>query len=174
APGRRLPEGQKLIVGVVWFPPGETSNLPAWQHEIDATLRRFGLQPLGWRRVPVDESALGAKAREARRDVWQVLIGEGMVPDDDLTRALFAVKQHLERWFRDLYIPSLSPSTLVYKALATGAQLRRYYPDLVDPALTSDVAVFHRRYSTNTFSNWYLAQTFRLLCHNGEINTIKA
>jgi glutamate synthase domain-containing protein 2/glutamate synthase domain-containing protein 1/glutamate synthase domain-containing protein 3 len=174
APGRRLPDGHQLIVGVIYFPPGEESNLPAWQLEIDATLRRHGLQPLGWRQVPVDESALGARARASRRDVWQVLIGEGMVADEELPRALYEVKRHLERWFRDLYIPSLSPSTVVYKALATGDQLRRYYPDLADPALESDVAVFHRRYSTNTFSNWYLAQCFRTLCHNGEINTIKA
>jgi glutamate synthase domain-containing protein 1 len=174
APGRRLPDGHRLIVGVIFFPHGEDNNLPAWQHEIDATIRRRGLQPLGWRRVPVDETALGQKARESRRDVWQVLIGEGMVPDEELTRALYDVKHHLERWFRDLYIPSLSPRTLVYKALATGPQLRRYYADLRDPQLTTDVAVFHRRYSTNTFSNWYLAQTFRTLCHNGEINTIKA
>ncbi len=174
APGRRLPAGHRLIVGVVFFPPGEESNLPAWQHEIDATIRRRGLMPLGSRRVPVDQNGLGQKARASRREVWQVLVGEGMVPEDELARALFDVKHHLERWFRDLYIPSLSPKTLVYKALATGNQLRRYYSDLADPSLTSDVAVFHRRYSTNTFSNWYLAQTFRTLCHNGEINTIKA
>ena len=174
APGRRLPEGHQLIVGVIYFPPGEESNLPPWQLEIDATLRRHGLQPLGWRRVPVDDDALGARARASRRDAWQVLIGEGMVTDEELPRALYEVKRHLERWFRDLYVPSLSPSTLVYKALATGAQLHRYYPDLADAALESDVAVFHRRYSTNTFSNWYLAQCFRTLCHNGEINTIKA
>ncbi|HEY7958016.1 MAG TPA: hypothetical protein VII38_22095, partial [Polyangia bacterium] len=173
-PGRRLPDGHRLVVGVLYFPPGEESNLPAWQQEIDATLRRHGLQPLGWRRVPTDESALGAKARASRRDVWQILIGEGMVPDEELGRALYSVKHHLERWFRDLYLPSLSASTVVYKALATGDQLRRYYPDLRDPELESDLAIFHRRYSTNTFSNWYLAQTFRLLCHNGEINTIKA
>jgi glutamate synthase (ferredoxin) len=174
APGRRLPDGHQLIVGVIWFPPGEESNLPPWQLEIDATLRRRGLAPLGWRRVPVDESALGVKARESRREPWQVLIGEGMVVGEELPRALYEVKHHLERWFRDLYVPSMAPTTLVYKALATGAQLRRYYPDLADPLLTSDVAVFHRRYSTNTFSNWYLAQCFRTLCHNGEINTIKA
>jgi glutamate synthase domain-containing protein 2/glutamate synthase domain-containing protein 1/glutamate synthase domain-containing protein 3 len=174
APGRRLPENHRLIVGVIFFPPGEDSNLPAWQHEIDATLRRRGLQPLGWRRVPVDERALGAKARESRREPWQVLIGEGMVPHDALAKTLYEVKHHLERWFRDLYVPSLSPLTLVYKALATGTQLLRYYPDLADRELTTDVAVFHRRYSTNTFSNWYLAQCFRTLCHNGEINTIKA
>ncbi len=174
APGRRLPDDHRLIVGVIYFPPGEESNLPAWQLEIDATLRRHGLQPLGWRHVPVDDGVLGAKARASRRDTWQVLIGEGMVAEEELARSLFDVKHHLERWFRDLYIPSLSSSTMVYKALATGDQLRRYYPDLTDPALSSDVAVFHRRYSTNTFSNWYLAQCFRMLCHNGEINTIKA
>jgi glutamate synthase domain-containing protein 2/glutamate synthase domain-containing protein 1/glutamate synthase domain-containing protein 3 len=178
-PGRRLPDGHRLIVGVIFFPLGEEANLPAWQHEIDATLRRHGLAPLGWRRVPIDDSALGAGARAAARDVWQVLIGEGMVApsDDALGRALFLVKHHLERWFRDLYVVSLSPHTLVYKALATGAQLERLYPDLADSstgAMASDVAVFHRRYSTNTFSNWYLAQCFRTLCHNGEINTIKA
>src|SRR5258706_4970679 len=176
APGRRLPEGRRLVVGVIFFPLGEEANLPAWQHEIDATLRRHGLAPLGWRHVPVDDSALGAGARASRRDVWQVLIGEGMVPpsDDELGRALFSVKHHLERWFRDLYVASLSPHTLVYKALAPGAQLERLYPALADPSLASDVAVFHRRYSTNTFSNWYLAQCVRSLCHNGDINTIKA
>jgi len=173
-PGRRLPEGHRLTVGVIFFPLGEESNLLGWQHEIDATLRRRGLQPLGWRRVPVDESAVGARAHTSRRDVWHLLIGEGMVPDEDLPRALYEVKHQIERWFRDLYIPSLSPSTLVYKALATGEQLRRYYPDLVDPELKAEWAVFHRRYSTNTFSNWYLAQCFRTMCHNGEINTIKA
>jgi len=88
APGRRLPEGHRLAVGVLFFPAGETPNLPHWQHEIDATLRRRGLTPLGWRRVPVDESVLGKKAHESRRDVWQLLIGEGMVPDEELARFL--------------------------------------------------------------------------------------
>jgi hypothetical protein len=81
---------------------------------------------------------------------------------------------HIERTFRDVYLPSFSPRTLVYKALATGDQLARYYRDLTDPDLTTDLVVYHRRYSTNTFSNWYLAQPFRTLGHNGEINTIKA
>ena len=172
APGKRLPNGHALIVGVIFFPLGESTNLPHWQHEIDAQLRRRGLQPLGWRHVPVDESVLGQKARASQRDIWQVLIGEGMVHEEELDRALFEVKSHIEGWFRDLYIPSWSARTIVYKALATGEQLGRYYPDL--NRISSDVAVFHRRYSTNTFSNWYLAQCFRSLCHNGEINTIKA
>ena len=174
APGRRLPEGQHLAVGMLFFPVGEGSNLPHWQREIDATLRRHGLLPLGWRHVPVEPEALGAKAIASRRDIWQVLVGEGMVPVEDLPPTMFRVKALLERQVRDLYVASFSPDTLVYKALATGAQLERFYPDLRDPALRTGAVIFHRRYSTNTFSNWYLAQAFRTLCHNGEINTIKA
>ncbi len=174
APGRRLPAGHRLSVGMLFLPPAEPGNVPHWQHEIDAAARRRGLAPLGWRRVPVDETALGRSARAARREPWQLLLGEGMVPKEDLPRALYELKHHIERWLRDLYVVSLSPDTLVYKALCTGPQLARYYLDLVDPELRSRLCVFHRRYSTNTFSNWYLAQCFRTLCHNGEINTIKA
>ncbi|MFL5319716.1 MAG: hypothetical protein ACJ790_08665, partial [Myxococcaceae bacterium] len=173
APGRRLPEGQQLSVGVMFFPRGEQSNLPHWQREIDALLRRHGLQPLGWRHVPVDPSALGAKAEASRREIWQVLVGEGMVAVEDLPAAMFRVKALLERQVRDVYVASFSARTLVYKALTTGEQLVRFYKDLSDPTFRSESAVFHRRYSTNTFSNWYLAQTFRTLGHNGEINTIK-
>ncbi|MEJ7734089.1 MAG: glutamate synthase-related protein, partial [Polyangiaceae bacterium] len=174
APGRHLPDDQALVVGVLFFPIGEDHNLRHWQREIDATLRRAGLAPLGWRHVPVDEEALGEKARLSRRDVWQVLLGEGMVAHEDLPRTLWKVKAELERQVRDLYVASLSARTLVYKALATGEQLTRFYKDLRDPELRAEAAVFHRRYSTNTFSNWYLAQAFRTLAHNGEINTIKA
>ncbi len=174
APGRRLPEGAGLSVGVLFFPAGEQGNLPHWQREIDALLRRHGLMPLGWRRVPVDDRVLGRQAFASRRDVWQVLMGEGMVRREDLPATLWKVKARLEQSIRDLYIASFSAKTLAYKALATGEQLRRFYADLRDPELTTEAAIFHRRYSTNTFSNWYLAQVFRTLCHNGEINTIKA
>ncbi len=174
APGRRLPQGAQLSVGVLFFPAGEQGNLPHWQREIDSLLRRHGLMPLGWRRVPVDDRVLGRQAFASRRDVWQVLIGEGMVRAEDLPATLWKVKARLEQSIRDLYIASFSARTLAYKALATGEQLRRFYTDLRDPELTAEAVVFHRRYSTNTFSNWYLAQVFRALCHNGEINTIKA
>jgi glutamate synthase domain-containing protein 2/glutamate synthase domain-containing protein 1/glutamate synthase domain-containing protein 3 len=174
AHGRRLPDDSELSVGVVFFPAGENSNVPHWQHEIDGILRRHGLLALGWRAVPVDETAIGRRAWESRRDIWHCLVGEGMVPREHLAHAMYRVKAEIERTFRDVYLPSWSARTLVYKALATGEQLARFYPDLRDPTLETDVVVFHRRYSTNTFSNWYLAQVFRLLCHNGEINTIKA
>jgi glutamate synthase domain-containing protein 1 len=174
APGRALPTGHHLSVGVFFFPGWAKAHLPKWQHDIDAILRKFGLMPLGWRHVPVDESALGRQARESRPDIWQLLMGEGMVPYEDLPNAMFRAKAVIEQQFRDLYIASFSPTTMVYKALATGEQLLNFYPDLADPDLKTEVVVFHRRYSTNTFSNWYLAQVFRTLCHNGEINTIKA
>ncbi len=173
AHGKHLPADEQLSVGVVFFPVGE-SPLSAWQSEIDGILRREGLTPLGWRRVPIDESALGRSARESRRDIWQVLIGEGLVPKKKLALAMWQAKHRIETSMRDVYLPSFSPKTLIYKGLCTGQQLPAFYPDLKDPALTTDAVIFHRRYSTNTFSNWYLAQPFRLLGHNGEINAVKA
>ncbi|MBI3071927.1 MAG: alpha-hydroxy-acid oxidizing protein [Deltaproteobacteria bacterium] len=174
APGRHLPDGEPLAVGVAFFPRGEATNLPGYQREIDRALRQEGLSPLGWRRVPVAPDALGARAREASREIWQVLIGEGMRSAVDFAPTLFRVKATLEAQFRELYLASFAPRVVVYKALATGHQLARFYEDLVNPSLRARVAIFHRRFSTNTFSNWYLAQPFRLLGHNGEINSIAA
>ena len=174
APGKRLPAQDALGVGAFFFPFGEGQNAPPLQARIDALLRRQGLAPLGWRRVPVVPEALGAQARASQREPWQLLIGQGMLPPNDLSRAYFKVKAEVERQFPALYVASLQPRTVVYKALATGPQLQRYYPDLQDPSLATDLVTFHRRYSTNTLSNWALAQPFRVLAHNGEINTIKA
>ena len=174
AAGKRLPERDELGVGMIFFPFGENQNAPPLQGRIDALLRRHGLAPLGWRRVPCDPGALGVRARESQRESWQLLIGQGMLPASDLARAYFRVKAEIERQLPALSVVSLQPRSLVYKALATGPQLGRYYRDLIDPAHRTDLVVFHRRYSTNTLSNWALAQPFRMLAHNGEINTIKA
>ena len=175
APGRRLPDGHHLSVGVLFFPMGESSNLPHWQHEIDAILRRHGLTPLGWRHVPTDESVLACRgpSSPARRLASSGRRGNGR-DRRFAADAAARLAPALERQIRDLYIASFSPRTLVYKALASAEQFRRFYPDLRDPELRTDAVIFHRRYSTNTFSNWYLAQVFRILGHNGEINTIKA
>ena len=174
AAGKRLPKGDTLGAGMFFFPFGEGQNAPSLQGRIDALLRRHGLSPLGWRRVPCDPDVLGARARESQRDPWQLLIGQGMLPASDLSRAYFRVKAEIERLLPALAVVSLQPGSIVYKALATGPQLGRYYRDLTDPLLRTDLVVFHRRYSTNTLSNWALAQPFRMLAHNGEINTIKA
>ncbi|MBS2020883.1 MAG: alpha-hydroxy-acid oxidizing protein [Deltaproteobacteria bacterium] len=174
AHGKRLPERDVLGAGMVFFPHGEGANAPPIQARIDALLRRNGLAPLGWRRVPVDPSVLGEQARASMREPWQLLVGQGMLPPSEISRAYFRVKAEIERQFPALYVASLQPRAIVYKALATGPQLARYFKDLQDPLLASDLITFHRRYSTNTLSNWALAQPFRLLAHNGEINTIKA
>lgn len=172
AHGKHVPEGEHLSVGSFFFPAGEGSA--ALQAEVEAILRREGLMPLGWRRIPLDEWALGRAARESRRDVWQLLCGEGLVPRKKLALAMWNAKQRVEAQVRDLHLASFSPRTVAYKALCTGPQLTALYPDLRDPTLATDVVILHRRYSTNTYSNWYLAQPFRLLAHNGEINSIKA
>ncbi len=174
SPGKRLPEQDQLGIGVFSFPFGESANVPPLQARIDGLLRRHGLSPLGWRHVPVDASALGARSRQAQRDPWQALIGQGMLPASDLSIAYFRVKAEIERQFPAITVVSFSPRTVIYKALATGPQLERYYADLRDPELIADVVLFHRRYSTNTLSNWALTQPFRIIAHNGEINTIKA
>ncbi len=174
APGKHLPAADVLGVGAFFFPFGELSNARPLQARIDGLLRRHGLSPLGWRRVPAQPAALGQRARDSQRDPWQLLVGQGLLAEADLPLAYFRVKAEIERQFPALTVVSLSPRTLVYKALATGAQLGRYYPDLAEPSLATDVVLFHRRYSTNTLSNWALAQPFRLVVHNGEINTIKA
>ncbi|MBX3470403.1 MAG: glutamate synthase large subunit [Planctomycetes bacterium] len=174
APGRHLPPDEPLVVGTVFFVHGER-NARELQREVDALTRREGLQPLGWRRVPTDPDALGARARADVPSIWQVLVGRGHRLEAQLAKELFDVRRRLEDQFAGrLAIPSLQPRTVVYKALATGAQLPRFYPDLRDPELTTRVVLGHRRFSTNTFSNWNLAQPFRLLAHNGEINTIRA
>src|SRR6185503_3471501 len=108
APGRRLPEGQRLSVGVLFLPPGVPANLPHWQREVDATLRRHGLMPLGWRRAPTDPSALGAQARTSLREIFHVLVGEGMVPEEDFPLTFWRVKAELEQRVRELYVASFS------------------------------------------------------------------
>jgi len=174
-PGRSLASPKEpLIVGTFFFLHGER-NIRELTREVDLTLRREGLAPLCWRRVAVDESVLGLKAREDAPLIYQLLLAKGHRRESQLTVALYEVKAIIEARLAGLVnIVSLAPRTTVYKALATADQLARFYPDLGDPQFRSRVAVAHRRYSTNTFSNWNLVQPFRHIAHNGEINTITA
>lgn len=174
-PKRLLPDPDtRLAVGTFFFPPGEQTNARGLQPEIDRFFRRCGLKPLMWRQVPMRYQVLGESANRSRPEVWHVLLSQGIVPKERLSQVLFMAKNRIEREFRKIYVASLSADTIVYKALATGAQFAELYPDLLDPSMESAVCISHRRYSTNTFSNWELAQTFRFLAQNGEINTIKA
>jgi glutamate synthase domain-containing protein 2/glutamate synthase domain-containing protein 1/glutamate synthase domain-containing protein 3 len=174
APGRSLPADEALVVGTVFFVHGER-NRRELQREVDALIRREGLMPLGWRLVPTDPSVLGRRAQADVPGIYQVFVGRGHRLESQLAKELCDVRRRIEDALAgQVAVPSLQPHAVVYKALSTGAQLRGFYPDLADPELRTRVVLGHRRFSTNTFSNWHLVQPFRVLAHNGEINTIRA
>ena len=143
---------------------------------IAASVAKYGLQLLDWRAVPVDAASLGERARDTMPAVWHGLIAKPDLDPDEWEHHLYLVRRHAERAAADqsvhMYLPSCSSRTVVYKGLMAGTRLADFYLDLRDTACESRLAVFHQRYSTNTMPDWRLAQPFRMLAHNGEINTI--
>jgi glutamate synthase domain-containing protein 2/glutamate synthase domain-containing protein 1/glutamate synthase domain-containing protein 3 len=135
-----------------------------------------GLDLVEWRRVPVAPESLGERARASQPAIWHGLISRRDLDPDTWERRLYLARRHAERRAEAdgvrMYLPSFSSRTLVYKGLMAGTRLSDFYLDLKDPACESRLAVFHQRYSTNTMPDWRLAQPFRMLAHNGEINTI--
>jgi glutamate synthase (ferredoxin) len=140
------------------------------------SIEQSGLRLLEWRAVPVDADSLGERARETMPAVWHGLIAKPDLDPDEWEHRLYLVRRRAEQAAAEqgvrMYLPSCSSRTLVYKGLMAGTRLADFYPDLRDPACESRLAVFHQRYSTNTMPDWRLAQPFRMLAHNGEINTI--
>jgi glutamate synthase (ferredoxin) len=141
-------------------------------------LERAGLRAVAWREVPAQDAVLGRLGRASRPGLSQVVVArpEGL-SDDAFEQRLFVARREVEALagsggLKDLYIASLSCRTIVYKALLRGPQLREFYADLRNPAFLTPFAVFHNRFSTNTQPSWPRTQPFRLLAHNGEINTI--
>ena len=139
-------------------------------------LESCGLRIEEWRAVPVDPASLGERARETMPEIWHGLVPNPDLEPDEWERRLHVARRRAERqaeadWVH-MYIPSLSSRTLVYKGLLAGPRLADFYLDLQDPRCESKLAVFHQRYSTNTMPDWRNAQPFRMLAHNGEINTI--
>ncbi len=168
---------EDIAVGMIFLPLDAALRAQAIAL-INNTTVEAGLHLLGWREVPVSIEALGSHACATRPFIAQVLAAraEG-VPDIQFDRDLYLCRKSIERAAIDaglsLYIPSFSRRTIVYKGLFSSPQLPRFYLDLVDPAFDTALAIFHQRYSTNTFPSWHLAQPFRFLGHNGEINTLQ-
>jgi len=176
---------QDLGVGV-FFLPQDPSNRTAAKGIADRIVREQGLIHCGWREVPVNPDVLGEKALATMPAIQHLLLGRATVPGTvsvpgtdfaSFERQLYYVRRLIERAFAQArlegaYIPSFSSRTIVYKGLLVAPQLNRFYEDLTDPSFETAIAVFHQRYSTNTFPNWILAQPFRFLGHNGEINTL--
>jgi len=180
--GMSLERGQPFAVGA-FFLPGSDDDLCRATGIIEDALRGEAIPVLGWRDVPVDPGVLGAGARATLPAIRQVILGApadgGRGDEAAWERALYLARRTIERrvaearpTFEPFLVCSLSCRTLVYKALLTGTQLAGFYPDLLSPDYETALAIFHQRYSTNTTSSWPLVQQFRMLAHNGEINTL--
>jgi glutamate synthase (ferredoxin) len=173
----RVPRHADVGVGMIFLPQDPRGRARARAIIEDAVIQE-GLVLFGWRPVPVSGSALGDDAARTRPGIEQVLLGRpDRLGNDEFERCLYLVRKvveaRLEReQIEDCYIPSFSHQTVVYKGMFTARQLPRFYPDLQDPQFETAIALFHQRYSTNTFPSWPLAQPFRFLAHNGEINTV--
>jgi glutamate synthase (NADPH/NADH) large chain len=165
---------QRFAVGSVFLSQDESAASAA-RDVIAAAISKIGLQVAGWREVPIDPEACGEQALVTLPRIEQVFVNapDGM-PRGRFNRRLFLARRRAENRVADdeTYITSLSSATIVYKGMVMPAALPDFYPDLRDVRLESSVCVFHQRFSTNTLPEWRLAQPFRFLAHNGEINTI--
>jgi len=167
--------GERFAAGSV-FLSRDAAAADAQRTRLGAELERAGLRPDGWRAVPVDDDALGERARQRRPRIEQVFVtAPNDLDDNAFERRLFLARRRSEAAADDeaFYIASLSARTLSYKGMVMPEHLAAFYPDLADERLESPMALFHQRFSTNTLPAWPLAQPFRMLAHNGEINTIR-
>ena len=167
--------GERFAAGTVFLSQDEGAAAQA-REAIDAAIVAEGLELAGWRSVPVDPEACGEQARATLPRIEQVFVSapDGM-PRGPFNRRLFLARRRAENRIEDstTYIASLSSATISYKGMIMPAALPQFYPDLKDPRLETSVCVFHQRFSTNTLPEWRLAQPFRFLAHNGEINTVQ-
>ncbi len=171
--GIPVPEKGKYGTGLVFLPKDETKQAEILRVMIEE-IEREGLSLMHLRTVPVNSSILGKSARETEPDIKQVFI-TGASEAENFERTLYIIRKKIERRIsdKDFYIVSLSSKSIIYKGMLSSVQVREYFNDLTQPYFTSGLAIVHSRFSTNTFPTWSLAQPFRLLAHNGEINTIR-
>ncbi|HBC79087.1 MAG TPA: glutamate synthase large subunit [Bacteroidales bacterium] len=177
--GYALPQEGQFGTGLI-FLPKNLDDAEKCTEILLSIIKEEGVSFIGFRDVPRDNSIIGEIARSAEPDIRQILLSSD-IRQDDLERKLYIIRKRTEKAIRDseikqkklFYIPSLSTKVLVYKGMLTSTQLGEYFCDLRDERLQSAIALVHSRFSTNTFPSWDLAQPFRVLGHNGEINTIK-
>ncbi len=180
--GIKLPDVHEYGTGLVFLPP-DAGQRRRCEEMVEAAVHEEGQRFLGWRDVPVNNQVIGRLAREAEPVIRQILVarGGGLQNGAAFERKLYVIRKILEHAIRDsdmsqksfFYLPSLSHQTLIYKGLLLAPQIEKFYLDLTDETIVSGLALVHQRYSTNTFPSWDLAQPFRFLCHNGEINTLR-
>ncbi|MBU2956250.1 glutamate synthase large subunit [Paracoccus sp. 1_MG-2023] len=174
------PDHDKLIaVGQVFLPRTNFAAQEACRTIVESEVLRMGHYIYGWRHVPVNTAVLGDKANATRPEIEQILIRcEKDIDHVQFERELYIIRRRIEKaaaaaQVGDLYFASLSCRSIIYKGMMLAEQVAEFYPDLKDERFESSFAIYHQRYSTNTFPQWWLAQPFRMLAHNGEINTLK-
>ncbi|MBF4995009.1 glutamate synthase large subunit [Arthrobacter gandavensis] len=169
--GFELPAPGGYAVGTAFLPTEEREQETA-RAGVEAIAESEGLKVLGWREVPVAADLVGAMSRACMPYFGQVFLAPEEDGCPDLDARAFRVRKRSQNKF-GVYFPSLSSKTMVYKGMVTTAQLEPFFPDLSDPRFKTKLGIVHSRFSTNTFPSWPLAQPFRTIAHNGEINTVK-
>ena len=172
-------EDELIAVGQVFLPRTNFAAQETCRTIVETEVLRMGYYIYGWRHVPVDISVLGEKANATRPEIEQILISNAKgVDEETFERELYVIRRRIEKaalaaQVPTLYIASMSCRSIIYKGMMLAQDVASFYPDLMDDRFESAFAIYHQRYSTNTFPQWWLAQPFRMLAHNGEINTLK-
>jgi len=168
----------RLAVGMCFLPKTDLSAQERCRSIVETEILKFGYTIYGWRQVPVNVSVIGEKANATRPEIEQIMVANSRnVDEQTFETELFIIRRRIEKavlaeHIGDFYICSLSCRSVIYKGMFLAEQLSVFYPDLLDERFVSSFAIYHQRYSTNTFPTWRLAQPFRMLAHNGEINTL--
>jgi glutamate synthase (NADPH/NADH) large chain len=177
--GRHHDQGD-ICVGMIFLPRNDYTSQEKCKTIVENELINKNYYIYRWRQVPVNTNVLGIKAESNRPEIVQVIFKSNNInlKDDELERDLFVIRKKIEKQssllkLKDFYISSFSSRSIIYKGMFLAESLSDFYPDLMDKRFISRFAIFHQRYSTNTFPSWDLAQPFRSVAHNGEINTIK-
>jgi glutamate synthase (NADPH/NADH) large chain len=172
------PRDSRLAVGMVFLPRTDLNAQETCRVIVETEILNFGYSIYGWRQVPVNSAAIGEKAMATRPEIEQIMIANDRgVSLDQFELDLYVIRRRIEKavlalHIIDFYICSLSCRSIIYKGMFLAEHVDDFYPDLRDERFVSNFAIFHQRYSTNTFPTWRLAQPFRMLAHNGEINTL--
>jgi len=172
-------EDELIAVGQVFLPRTNFAAQETCRTIVETEVLRMGYYIYGWRHVPVKIECLGEKANATRPEIEQILISNSKGVDEDVfERELYVIRRRIEKaaiaaQVPQMYIASMSCRSIIYKGMMLAEQVAEFYPDLMDDRFVSAFAIYHQRYSTNTFPQWWLAQPFRMLAHNGEINTLK-
>jgi len=177
--GHEPRKGELLAVGQVFLPRTDFGAQETCRTIVETEVLRMGYYIYGWRHVPVNIDVLGEKANATRPEIEQIILSNSKgVDEETFERELYVIRRRIEKaaaaaQVNGLYFASLSCRSIIYKGMMLAEQVAEFYPDLKDERFVSAFAIYHQRYSTNTFPQWWLAQPFRMLAHNGEINTLK-